>query len=230
MNDMRKQEITVNAVPDRFCLRYLLWLGIIAPLFIVAMVLIAAAVTPGYSHLYRAVSTLGIVGIDIVPHPAVFNVSIIAYGLMMIAYAYGVYHLLGRNRDAKAIAILLIVHAVGILFVGIFHDEILYAGEVVSAEAIIHTTFAVASYFALLVLMCLFCIMTWRNSDWKGIIWFTSVIIIASLPLVGLFIFKEGRYLGLFQRVGYGVTLFWVFVFTLKLLWLSRKSPGDHAR
>jgi len=221
------KEIAAKAVESRSCTKHLMWIGVIAPLFIVAMVLIAAAVTPNYSHLYHAVSTLGLDG---KPYPAILNTAMIVYGLAMCVYAYCIYDRLGRNRDSVALAILMAVHGIGIMFAGIFHDARVTPDQTVSAEAVVHSTFAVISYAALLILMCLFNVLVWRKRAWRGLIWFTIVVIAVSMPLLGLFIFKEGTYLGLFQRIGYGITLFWIFVVTLRIIWILRKSPSVDLR
>jgi len=200
--------------------RHLLWIGVIAPILIVVLVVIAAAATPNYSHLYHAVSRLGISG---TPHPAILNASMIAYGLVMCVFAYAVYDRLGRNRNARLMAISIAAHGIGVMFAGVFNDALVKAGDPIPVEAIIHTTFAVVSYAALLVLMAVFNIILYNTPFRKKLIPFTVVVVAVSLPLVGLFIFKTGNYLGLFQRVGYGITLFWVVVVTAKLILFLRK-------
>ncbi|MFC1978957.1 DUF998 domain-containing protein [Chloroflexota bacterium] len=217
--DMDKQ--TATSTPRiKVETRHLLWIGVMAPILIVVLVLIAAAVTPNYSHLYHAVSRLGISGM---PHPAVLNASMIVYGLAMCVFAYAVYDKLGRNRDARLLSISIVAHGIGVMFAGVFNDEVVSSGQTISAEAIVHTAFAVISYAALLVLMVVFNIMLHNTPFRKRLIWFTAVVVLVSMPLVALFIFKAGNYLGLFQRLGYGIALFWVVVVTLKLILFLRQ-------
>ena len=202
--------------------RHLLWIGVAAPVLIVVLVIIAAAATPNHSHLVHAVSRLGIDGMA---HPAILNASMIAYGLMMCVFAYAVYDKMGRNRNARLLSIPIVVHGIGVMFAGVFNDAVVAKGETIPAEAIIHTTFAVISYAALLALMLILNIVV-RHTPFikmKGLTWFSAVVVLVSMPLVGLFIFKAGNYLGLFQRVGYGIVLLWVVVITLKLILFLRQ-------
>jgi hypothetical membrane protein len=217
------EQTAADVVQRRINPKCLLWIGVVAPLFIVGLVLIAAAVTSNYSHFRHAVSTLGA---DSMPYPAVLNVAMIVYGLLMWAFAYGLYDQLGRDRRARVTSIMIAVHGLGVLVAGVLHDDILKAGETISAEAIVHSTFAVASYFALVAAMCVFSYFVRRSPSWKGLVWFTSIAIATSMPLLFLFVFKIGSGLGLFQRVGYGITLFWMFVVTLRIIWLKRKSAN----
>ena len=200
--------------------RHLLWIGVAAPVLIVVLVLIAAAATPGYSHLYHAVSRLGIAG---TPRPTILNASMIIYGLMMCVFAYAVYDRLGRNRNARLLSVTIAVHGIGVMFAGVFNDEFVGSGQMIPIEAIVHTTFAVISYAALLALMVVFNIILRNTPFRRRLIWFTAAVVLISMPLLALFIFKEGSYFGLFQRVGYGITLFWVVIITLKLILFLRK-------
>ena len=201
--------------------RHLLWIGVAAPVLVVVLVLIAAAATPGYSHLYHAVSRLGIDGMA--PHPAILNASMIIYGPVMCVFAYAVYDKMGRNRNARLMSIPIAAHGIGVMFAGVFNDAVVVSGETIPTEAIVHTTFAVMSYAALLVLMLVFNIILYNTPFRKKLIPFTIVVVAVSLPLLGLFIFKSGDYLGLFQRVGYCSVLFWVVVITAKLIFFLRK-------
>lgn len=218
--DMDEQAATSTA-RIRIDTRHLLWIGVAAPLLIVVLVLIAAAVSPGYSHMVHAVSSLGIDGR--VPHPAIFNASMIVYGLMMCVFAYAVYDKMGRNRNARLLAIPIAAHGIGVMFVGVFNDAVVAAGETIPTEAVIHTIFAVMSYAALLVLMVVFNIILYNTPFRKKLIPFTVVVVAVSLPLLALFIFKIGNNIGLCQRVGYGITLFWMVVVTLKLILVMRQ-------
>jgi len=202
--------------------RYLLWIGVAAPVLIVVLVLIAAATTPNYSHMVHAVSRLGIEGM---PHPAIFNASMIVYGLAMCIFAYAVYDKLGRNRNARLLSIPIAAHGVGVMFAGVFNDAVVSVGETIPSEAIVHTTFAVISYVALMALMLILNIIVRRTPflKVKGIIPFSAVVIAVSLPLLGMFIFKAGNYIGLCQRIGYGIVLLWMVVVALRLILFLRQ-------
>ena len=109
------------------------------------------------------------------------------------------------------------------MFAGVFNDEFVGSGQMIPIEAIVHTTFAVISYAALLALMVVFNIILRNTPFRRRLIWFTAAVVSISMPLLALFIFKEGSYFGLFQRVGYGITLFWVVIITLKLILFLKK-------
>lgn len=219
--DMSEQAVTETS-QVRIDTRHLLWIGIAAPILIVIMVVIAAAVTPNHSQLYHAVSRLGIDGME---YPAILNASMIVYGLVMCVFAYAIYDKLWRGRNARLLSIPIVVHGIGVAFAGVFNDEIVMVGEAISTEAIVHTIFAVTSYLALLVLIVIVNLLARRmpfiRSKW--LVPFSVFVVVVSMPLVALFITKSGGYLGLFQRVGYGVTLLWMVVVTLKLILFMRQ-------
>ena len=217
-------QAAADVVQGRVNSKHLLWVGVVAPLFIVGLVLIAATITPDYSHLYHAVSRLGVDGMA---HPAVLNIAMAVYGLLMWVYAYGLYDQLGRDRCARAISVMIAVHGLGVLVAGILHDDILKPVQTISTEAIAHSTFAVVSYFALVAAMCVFSYFVRRSLLWKGFVWFTVVAIMTSMPLLVLFFFKIGSGPGLFQRAGYGIALFWVFVVAVRISWLRRKTANS---
>jgi hypothetical protein len=148
----------------------------------------------------------------------------------MWVYAYGLYNQLGRGRRARVVSILIGVHGLGVLVAGTLHDDLLKPGQTISTEAIVHSVFAVLSYFALVAVICVFSYFVRHSPAWRGLVWFTVVVIIVSMPLLCLFIFKIGDGLGLFQRVGYGIILFWVFIVTLKIIWLKRESTSVDLR
>ena len=215
-----EQKASVGMTRNREISKHLMILGILAPLFITAMVVIASEVNPDYSHQYHAVSRLGT---SSVPNPYIFNISMIIYGFMMCIYAYSIYGQLGRDRKSKIMSLFAALHGVGIMFAGIFNDEPLKAGEPYTVEIVMHTTFAIISYVALLAMMITFNLILRYTPFRRRLLWLTVIAFVVSLPLLGLFVFKAAGPIGLYQRIGYGIALLWVLIVTLRLILFMRK-------
>ena len=142
---------------------------------------------------------------------------------MMCVYAYGIYGQLGRDRKAKIMALFAAIHGVGTMFAGIFNDEPVKPGEPYTAEVVLHMTFAIISYLALLGMMITFNLIVRYTPFRKGLLRLTVVVLVVGLPLLCLFVFKAAGPIGLYQRIGYGVTLLWVLIVTLKVILFLRK-------
>jgi hypothetical protein len=98
--------------------RLMLAAGIVGPIIFVLTFTIESATRPGYSPYNNFVSQLatGETG-------WVQTVNFLLYGLLMLVFAAGMYRVLTPGRGKRAVVVLLMVYAVGLLVAGSFTTD-----------------------------------------------------------------------------------------------------------
>lgn len=202
--------------------RLLLLCGIIAPAVLVVSILIAASLTPGYSHVADTVSQLAAQGR---PHPEAVITGFILYALLIVAFTCGIYRQMGPEIHAKLMFLFLVVHSAGFILLALFRNDQELPDKVVTTQGILHDLFSGIAFIGLVLAMLVIAKLSYRNPKWTAFFWFTIVIVSLNCILPVLFWLELAVSIeGLIQRSFYTLSLLWLALLSLHLLWLSRNS------
>lgn len=72
--------------------------GVIGPILFTAVVVILALLRPEYSHISQPISDLGAVG---APNATIQDANFIVFGLLVLAFAYGLHKGIGDGKGSK---------------------------------------------------------------------------------------------------------------------------------
>ncbi|RLC91678.1 MAG: hypothetical protein DRI39_09875 [Chloroflexi bacterium] len=203
----------------------LLLCGVLAPLMLAFAVVVTAALTPGYSHVLHTASQLGTPD---KPHPEIINGAFVLYGLMINAFAYGLYQALGRSRGARVIWSLVGISGAGILMAAFFHTDSKALSEPTSVEGLVHAGFAQLAYFSLVIAMCVFAWMVRHDSSWRGFAQFSVAMVVFSLVLSAIYRLDFVAPIeGAVQRALYGSLLLWAVAVAVRSLRLAANAAAE---
>lgn len=200
---------TVSAsARDRWLVR-VGWSGLAAVGVYVFATVLGGILDPSYSHLRHPVSELTS---SHAPDRWLLGGFYIAYNLILVVFAVGLFLTGRRSATLKVAFVFLIGTAVGgVLLVGPFPQDTMgqpgtTAGAMHIALAAVVSPLTVATTFLL-------GFASRRDGLWRGTSRFSllmGLVILATGALAGITAVKDGVYLGLFQRVTIGAFLVWV--------------------
>jgi hypothetical membrane protein len=186
--------------------------GMLATIVIVVAVFVAAAFTPGYSHIANTVSQLGAWQR---PHPWIMNSGFILFGILIIGLSFGLYRQTQRRYLSPLLLTGLSVFGLGIILAGIFHDG--PKGQD-NLESNLHSLFALIAFFGLVAGMIFFALAVRRSSDWHGYMRASIIVVVVDLTFSTLFMLEALSPIeGLLQRLFYAPALGWLFAVSWRL-------------
>jgi hypothetical membrane protein len=199
--------------------RWPLLCGAVALPLLLIITFFIALFTPGYSHLSDTVSHLGRDS----SYAGVMNAGFIAYGLLVIVFAWGLYRQLGRSRTAGVVWLSLGVAGLGVLLVGIFRVDPESAGETTSLEGTLHAVFSQVIFIGLLVWMIAFARAVYLDRAWAGFAQVSVAAAAVSVILSLIYRLDVSETLeGLVERAFFGLPLILLEVVSLRALWLAK--------
>ena len=178
--------------------RYLAVCGILAPVAVVAFVLIGASVTPGYSHISDTISKLASPG---TPHPEWMNAGFISYGILMIGLSFAVRQCLAPRTGSIIVWLMIVIHGLGIIFAAVFPYDLSIIDGIHSFEGILHHLAAITSCTAFMIGILIMDRIVSAQREWLTVIIlsFVAVFIVSALFVLSLFPIVRG-FEGLLQR------------------------------
>ena len=193
--------------------RFLLFCGVLAPVTMMVVILVIGQITPDYNPISDTISRMGTPDR---PYAAVLHSSYFIYGGLMGIAAYGLYQTMGCTDNAKKLAILLGIHAIGTVLLAVFPDSV-----DLPLKHVIHNVVSAASYLPLLAGILISRGIARRERTLKVTGILGLVIIIINLPMPVIFILDPFKPIGgLLQRLVTGGSFFWL---TLTFFLLYRK-------
>jgi hypothetical membrane protein len=208
--------------PDLF-LAILAICGILAPVLMVLKVIVLGALHPGYSHLSQTVSELGASG---APNAVASRVVSILAGLLIMAFAYGLYRGIIKGQGSPAGPILLVLFA-GFAQIGTAVFPLDAAGQETLNEAL-HGLLGTLGPIAFII--AAFALSKSFKSDprWRGLGTYSSltgilVIVAILINIVGGSVLTE--WAGALQRLLIGLVQLYIFVLSVQLFRVARASP-----
>jgi len=222
MVDLR---VSSGTVRNRFISKWLLLCGIIAPPILAIFIISAAAITPDYSHISETVSQLGAHGR---PYPEVMNAGFITYGLLIMGFAYGLYQVFEKSRNAKITWLMLTIYGAGIILSGIFQDDVKSLSSFTTLEGALHTVFAQVAFFCLVIGMWFFARTVHLDSSWRGFTQFSIAIAVFNLLSSLVFLMEFSQPIeGLLQRAFYMTSLTWIGMVAARSLRVLKQRASD---
>lgn len=216
------QSPALPRVGGRALVELLLLCGVLSSLMYVAANVLGAMSWPGYSSVSQTISELS--AID-APSRTVFVALGLAYDVLLIAFAIGVWRSAGRRRGLRVTAALLL--AIGAL--GFFWPPMHLRGTVTTLTDTMHVVFAsVVSLFILLA------VGFGAGASGRRFRLY-SIATIGGLLVFGALSFREGPkvaadqptpWLGLLERINLGLYLAWVVVLAVVLLRERRRAAS----
>jgi len=199
--------------------RYLAICGVLAPLVIIALVLVGAAVTPGYDHIENTMSQLSAVG---TPHPEWMNAAFILYGILIIGLSFAVRQQLDPRPRTTIVWLMIITHGVGVILTALFPYNIAITEGIHSLKDISHHLVSIVACAAFIIAMLMMARMVWADPAWRGV----TRISLAAIGVVSiLFVFTLipafRDIAGLLQRVSALAMFIYVEALSVKCFILS---------
>ena len=183
--------------------------GLITPLWLAAVLIVAGSLYPGYSHIDQAMGLLG--AVDAPTHTLWSWLGHFPLGVLLIAFGIGLYARHAHLRLARLSASLIIVHGLAGLAAGYFSCDNGCSLQYPSMQQNLHTIASVIMSASLLLASALW-IFVARREGRKGLVWLSlvcSLFALGCLPWMAAAM-DVGRGFGLFQRVNYFASLLWV--------------------
>ncbi len=195
--------------------RFLLFCGILAPIILMATIVVVGQMTPDYDPISDTISQMGT---PERPYFAVLRNSYTIYGLLIAAAAYGLYRRVAFSTRAGIVAVLLVIHALFAMLLGVFPDTPDMQAKHF-ADDLMHNVVSAMSYLPLLLSMLVFRGIARQEETLKVVGTVGLVVVAVNLPMPAVAVFGPLKAIsGLLQRLLFGISFSWL-VLTFSLLY-----------
>ena len=151
--------------------------GVIAPIVLIVLIVIGAAVTSGYNHASEPISQLAASGS---PHPVWVRSGFIIYGTMILGFGFVLYRSVRGHRFAWLVFLFYILHGVGFLLGGVFSDDARTADTISTASGILHNVWIIIGCSSFVVAMLVYAWLKRNDPKW----WLIARVFIISLIII----------------------------------------------
>jgi hypothetical membrane protein len=199
---------------DNRFVHFIYSLSIFTPVMMMAIIIVVGQITPDYNPVSETISQMGA---RERPYSVVLNSSYIIYGMIIIGIVYSLYRKLFHTNMIKTLAVLLVIHAVGSIFLAVFPDKPDTSGGYFS-ENIIHNTFSGISYIALLLGILIYSMAALKVKSTKiiAIAGIAVVSINLAMPLINVVNYLN-EISGILQRFFIFCSFSWIIVLSILL-------------
>ena len=195
--------------------KFLAFCGVIAPILFTAVLLILGFIQPEYNHVTDYISELGAVD---APYSLIMNtVGISLLGVLIIAFAFALDRGVNNGNGSKIGPMLVIISGVGFVLCGIFICD---PGCIrISTVGIIHGYMCFIAQFSLIFAPFFMFHRLARDTRWRNFhIYSLTIAGIALFVAIVYKFYSFGDLVGVFQRISFGIPLFWMEIMAIKLL------------
>jgi len=196
--------------------RFLLLCGVLAPIIIGVVIIVTGQLTPDYSQVSDSVSRTGTPGR---PYAWLLHGGYYVYGILMGIAAYGLSRTIGSVPGANGLAVLLGIHAFGMMLLAVFPDSVDS-----TFKHVVHDVMSVVSYLPLLLGIFISRRIARQEMTLKvvGILGIFIVVINLPMPFINM-VSPLATVGGLLQRILSGCSFLWLTL-TFFLLYSKRRS------
>jgi hypothetical protein len=193
-----------------------------APVTFYTVMTILGQVTPGYDAMTRFASELSFGSLG-----WVMITNFVVLGLAELAFAVGLYRVIGPRRSGRLGAVMVGAAGAALLVAGIFVTD--PAGSLVSVHGALH--FGAAVVLFLLALPTAGLALAYRFRDHRGFA-LSSALVGAGTPVLFIATFVSGEPVGLMERILIGLDFLWLAVLALLVFrgGLVDLDPGRSSR
>lgn len=210
------------STPDQ-ATRRLALAGVVGPVVWWLLVVVTAAITPGYSHVGDFISTLGAVG---APYAVIQQVNFAVFSAAGGALAVGLHRWFNDDRRPRAGTLLLGVFALGVLLSGPFQSNPAVPD---STTEFLHNLVGTVAFIAVVVAIPLVSRRFDADDRWPRYpyetLWTVAVVVATFAVFIATI---ESAWLGLTQRLFVGAVSLWVAGQSYRLYRLTTPA-GDGA-
>jgi hypothetical membrane protein len=200
--------------------RFLLLGGVIAPLILALIIVIAGHITRNYNPVSDTISKMGIPGMS---HAPLLNGGYYCYGILMGLAALGLQLSLPPTPATRRLVSLIGVHAVGTIFLAVFPDSFNSP-----ARHVTHDIASATGYLPLLAGMLVFYSLMRDEKAMKFVSVLALAVVLFNLPMPVINMLPPLKSIsGLLQRLMFGGSFLWL---TLTFLFIYIKTPPPPAR
>ena len=198
--------------------RVLLGLGVLIPFWLFFGVLLTALAYPGYSHLDQAMSQLGAQGSPTQGFSAWLNN--LPLGVFFVLFAVAVMRQVRGSRLALFSAWLILIHGLASFATGYFACDHGCAPAQPSFSQQMHNLAGLVMFLSLTLASLIWAFVSKRLLGSRGFGLFSIVCTLLAVVTVVLMAqaVAAGHSFGLYQRINYGISVFWVAGLSLMLL------------
>ena len=194
--------------------------GVAAPIILIVLIVVGAAVTSGYDHVSEPISQLAATGS---PHPGWMSTGFITYGIMILGFGLVLYRSVRNHRFAWLVLLFYVLHGVGFVLGGVFSDDPRATESVSTVTGILHNAWIIIGCFSFVIGMFAYAWLKRNDLSWRILVRFFYVfliIILITFVISQIPAFAAAE--GVMQRV-YGVlSLILIEIAAIKLL-ISRR-------
>jgi hypothetical protein len=219
--DLLNNYAQISVVPLKRTLKILALCGILAPIVYVLALAVGNVLDPSYSQVGKTVSELIEQG---APNRDLLNGIFIIYNILLIPFAFGMYHGLKKGWARNVIFVALVISGVlGVAWTLFFPLDA--GGKSLSTTGQLHLVIGGLVVPLVFALELSFWRGARKDSRWKGFDKF-SLAIFAVTFIFGLatVAFVNSDFRGLLERVTTGSFLLWLEVLAIKLYSLAPAS------
>ena len=201
--------------------------GIAAAALYVAIIDIAAELTPGYSHIAQPVSSLyqsgAAIGVPVAAAFAIYNVLVAAFGIGIVQFARAS---TTRTPWGVAAGVAIIILGVAVAVDDVFPQDVI--GSVSTTTGTLHLVFAAIASLLTVIAMAL---ATWWLFGWRehrALAWYSAVSIVVILvfgPITAAATASNSSVMGLLERVTIFTFTLWMAVESVVL---ARRARSNH--
>lgn len=215
-------EVAQSAAGDRHEQRttsgVLAYIGLAGPLLFVVGVIVAGAVTPGYSHLSEPISQLAE---PERPYWLIQVVGFVVFGISMIAVAFVLWQsLLSAGSGAKLGIVMVGFAGFNMVLTGLFRTDRM-GEDLPSVSGQIHDTTAGLVFLSLIAGFLVLGRAMRRLRSWHNLASFSIIAGLATLTFLvgfGLSFEVQPQYVGVWQRLLATTIVTWFVVIALRTL------------
>ncbi len=197
--------------------------GLAGPLIFALGIVVAGAVTPGYSHLSEPVSQLAAFG---QPYPAIQMTGFVVFGLSMLAVAYGLRHVLSSARSATIGISLVALAGVSMVGTGLFRADPM-GQQPMSVSGTIHISTAMILFLALIAAFIVLSPAMKKLQPWRDLSLFSLIAGLAALFFLVAYSVAfelQPQWMGVWQRLLAATLVIWFLVVSLRVKSLAAET------
>lgn len=190
--------------------KFLLYSGMIIPVWLFVGVTIAGSMNPAYSHINQAMSELGAKGsITHIISPLINNFPL---GILFIAFGLCIITTLRNSKLAICSGVMVLAHGIGSIFAGFFSCDAGCQPASPSISQIIHNISGFIMFLSLTIAGWLWVYLGKKQLGSTFVSWFSFFCMVVALGAALMLpqAVESGHYFGLYQRVNYGVSVIWL--------------------
>lgn len=184
--------------------------GVIGPFLFTGVVIIVGLLRPGYSHVSQTISELGEVG---APYATIQDANFVVFGLLVIAFAYGLHKGIGDGEGSK----------VGPILVAIF-GGLRIGSAIFPLPSPFHLPVAATGFITIMIAPLIISRRLKQDSRWQGYrLYSLATGVTAVILFLVLLTGQGGPWYGALQRIFLAPLFIWIEVMAIRLLRLSNQ-------